>query len=226
MFDLMSRRTLLATAALAPLVSLPGCATTGQFDLTEAIRRLLGLSAQRAFAALVQENGFFESDIARISLPDALGGERATSILSAVLRSQAFRERLTRTVNRAAERGAALAAPVVTDVIRTMTVGDVVAVVRGGPSAATGLLQGALGDRLIETMMPGIGDGLKLFDSGAVTEALRLATGIDFAGLRADVSRKASDAIYRAIGREEAAIRANPAATGDPLITAVFGLAR
>jgi hypothetical protein len=87
-------------------------------------------------------------------------------------------------------------------------------------------LQGALGDRLIETMMPGIGDGLKLFDSGAVTEALRLATGIDFAGLRADVSRKASDAIYRAIGREEAAIRANPAATGDPLITAVFGLAR
>ncbi len=226
MFDLMSRRTLLATVALAPLVALPGCATTGQFDLTEAIRRLLGLSAQRAFAALVQENGFFESDIARISLPDALGGERATSILSAVLRSQAFRERLTRTVNRAAERGAALAAPVVTDVIRTMTVGDVVAVVRGGPSAATGLLQGALGDRLIETMMPGIGDGLKLFDSGAVTEALRLATGIDFAGLRADVSRKASDAIYRAIGREEAAIRANPAATGDPLITAVFGLAR
>jgi hypothetical protein len=226
MFDLMSRRTLLATVALAPLVALPGCATTGQFDLTEAIRRLLGLSAQRAFAALVQENGFFESDIARISLPDALGGERATSILSAVLRSQAFRERLTRTVNRAAERGAALAAPVVTDVIRTMTVGDVVAVVRGGPSAATGLLQGALGDRLIETMMPGIGDGLKLFDSGAVTEALRLATGIDFAGLRADVSRKASDAIYRAIGREEAAIRANSAATGDPLITAVFGLAR
>ena len=226
MTDLIDRRTLLATAALAPLLALPGCATTGGFDLTEAIRRLLGLSAQRAFASLVQENGFFESDIARIALPDALGGARGTSILSAVLRSQAFRDRLTRTVNRAAERGAALAAPVVTETIRSMNVGDVLAVVRGGPSAATGLLQGALGERLIETMLPGIGDGLKLFDSGVVTEALRLVSGIDFAGLRADVSRKASDGIYRAIGREEAAIRANPAATGDPLIAAVFGLAR
>jgi hypothetical protein len=226
MFDLMSRRTLLATAALAPLVVLPGCATTGQFDLTEAIRRLLGLSAQRAFATLVRENGFFESDIARISLPDALGGARASSILAAVLRSEAFRSRLTQQVNRAAERGAELAAPVVTDAIRTMSVGDVLAVVRGGPSAATGLLQGALGDRLIETMLPGVGNGLKLFDSGVVTEALRLVSGIDFAGLRADVARKASDGIYRAIGREEAAIRANPAGTGDPLITAVFGLAR
>jgi hypothetical protein len=226
MTDLMDRRALLATAALAPLLALPGCATTGGFDLTDAIRRLLGLSAQRAFASLVQENGFFANDIARISLPDALGGSQATSILSAVLRSQAFRDRLTRTVNRAAEKGAALAAPIVTDAIRTMNVGDVIAVVRGGPTAATGLLQGALGARLVETMLPGIGDGLRVFDSGAVTEALRLVSGIDFAGLRADVSRKASDGIYRTIGREEAAIRANPAATGDPLIAAVFGLAR
>ena len=226
MTDLLNRRTLLATATLAPLLILPGCASTGGFDLTEAIRRLLGLSAQRAFAALMQENGFFESDIARIALPDALGGGRATSILSAVLRSEVFRDRLMRTVNRAAERGAALAAPVVTDVIRTMNVGDVLAVVRGGPSAATGLLQGALGNRLIQTMLPGVGDGLRLLDSGVVTEALRLVSGIDFAGLRDDVSRKASDGIYRAIGREEAAIRANPAATGDPLIAAVFGLAR
>jgi Protein of unknown function (DUF4197) len=226
MSDLMSRRTLLATAALAPLVALPGCATTGQFDLTEAIRRLLGLSAQRAFATLVRENGFFESDIARISLPDALGGARASSILAAVLRSEAFRARLTQQVNRAAERGAELAAPVVTEAIRKMSVGDVLAVVRGGPSAATGLLQSSLGDRLIETMLPGIGNGLKLFDSGVVTEALRLVSGIDFAGLRADVARKASAGIYRAIGREEAAIRANPAGTGDPLLAAVFGLAR
>ncbi len=227
MAELMDRRMLLSTAALAPLLTLTGCATTGGgFDLTEAIRRLLGLAAQRAFATLVQENGFFESDIARIALPDAFGGAQATSILSTVLRSQVFRDRLTRTVNRAAERGAALAAPIVTDAIRSMNVGDVLAVVRGGPTAATALLQGSLGSRLVESMLPGIGDGLKLFDSGVVTEALRIVSGIDFSGLRADVTRKASEGIYRAIGREEAAIRANPAATGDPLIAAVFGLAR
>ena len=222
----MGRRELLAASAFVPLLLLPGCASTGAFDLTEAIRRLLGLSAQRAFARLVQENGFFESDIARIALPDELGGSRATSILTAVLRSEAFRSRLTRQVNRAAERGAALAAPLVTETINSMTVGDVVAIVRGGPTAATSLLQGAIGERLFSTMLPGIGDGLRLFDSGIVTEALRLVSGIDFPALRADVARKASDGIYRAIGREEAAIRANPNATGDPLIAAVFGLTR
>jgi Protein of unknown function (DUF4197) len=226
MTDIIGRRTLLATATLAPLLALSGCATTGGFDLTEAIRRLLGLSAQRALASLMAENGFFDSQVTRISLPPQLGGGQATSILGAILQSTAFRDRLSRSLNRAAEKGAALAAPVVTDVIQGMPIRDVVSIVRGGPTAATMLLQGALGQRLVETMLPGIGDGLRLFDSGVVTQALRAATGIDIAGLRADVAQKASDGIYRAIGREEAAIRANPSSTGDPLIAAVFALAR
>ena len=227
MTNIINRRMLIATAALAPLLALPGCATMngGGFDLVGAIRRLLGLSAQRAFASLLQENGFFDSQIARISLPDALGGAAGNALLTAVLRSEAFRSRLTRQVNRAAENGAALAAPIVTEAIQTMNMGDVLGVVRGGPTAATAILQNALGPRLVETMLPGIGQGLKLLDSGVVTETLRLVSGIDFAGLRDDISRKASDGIYRAIGREETAIRANPAATGDPLITAVFALA-
>lgn len=222
----MNRRTVITTAALMPLLAVPGCAGTGGLSLVEAIRRLLTLSSQRAFAALMQENGFFDSQIARIDLPDALGGRTGSTLLAAMLRTDAFRSRLTRQVNRAAEKGAALAAPIVTDAIATLSIADALAIVRGGPTAATDLLSGSLGNRLVEAMLPGIGDGLKLFDSDVVTQALRLATGIDIAGLRADISRKASDGIYRAIGAQEAAIRANPQATGDPLLTAVFGLAR
>ena len=223
----MDRRTLIASAALAPLLALPGCATMGRgFDLTEAIRRLLGLSAQRAFASLLRENGFLDSAIARIDIPDALGGVHATGIVSAILGSRAFRDRLSRQLNRAAVKGAELAAPVVTQAISSLTVADAIAVVRGGPRAATDLLQGALGERLVEAMVPGIGDGLRLLDEQVVTQALRQVGGIDFAGLRDDVTRKASAGIYRAIATEEAAIRADPAATGDPLLTAVFALAR
>jgi hypothetical protein len=223
----MDRRTLIATAALAPLLALPGCATTGGgFNLVEAIRRLLGLSAQRAFASLLQENGFLDSAVARINVPDALGGVRATGIVSAILNSGAFRDRLARQLNRAAEKGAALAAPLVTDAITSLSVADALSVVRGGPTAATDVLRGVLGERLIETMIPGIGGGLRLFDSQVVTQALKQVTQIDFAGLRDDVTRKASDGIYRAIGTEEAAIRANPSATGDPLLMAVFALTR
>ena len=53
-----------------------------------------------------------------------------------------------------------------------------------------------------------------------------VATGISFPGLQADVTRKTAAAIYRAIGREEAAIRADPSSAGDPLLTGVFGVLR
>jgi Protein of unknown function (DUF4197) len=223
---IIERRTLLVSAALAPLLILPGCAGGGGFSLVEAIRRLLTLSAQRAFAALMQDNGFFDSQIARVSIPDQLGGATTGGLVAALLRTDAFRSRLTRQINRAAEKGAALAAPIVTDAITSLSVEDALSVVRGGSSAATDKLSQALGSRLFEAMLPGVSDGLKLFDSTVVTQALKVATGIDFAGLRDDVTHKAADGIYRAIGREEAAIRANPNATGDPLLMAVFGIAR
>jgi Protein of unknown function (DUF4197) len=223
---LIERRTLIATAALAPLLALPGCAGGQGFSLVEAIRRLLTLSSQRAFASLMQENGFFDSQVARISVPAQLGGSAATGIVAALLRTDAFQSRLTRQVNRAAEKGAALAAPIVTDAISSLSVEDALSVVRGGSSAATDKLSSAMGIRLAEAMLPGVGEGLKLFDSAVVTQALKLATGIDFPALREHVAVKASDGIYRAMAREEAAIRANPSATGDPVLMAVFGLAR
>jgi hypothetical protein len=38
------------------------------------------------------------------------------------------------------------------------------------------------------------------------------------------VTESAARGIYRAIGREEASIRANPRETGDPVIMGVFGV--
>ncbi len=219
-----SRRSLLGATAILPVLTLPGCAGGTGFSLVDAIRRLLSLSAQRAFASLMRENGFFDDQLARIDVPAALGGIRATSIVSAILRSDAFRNRLTRQVNRAAEKGAEIAAPIVTDAVQSVGIDDALGLVRGGPSAATDFLKDRMGTALVTAMVPGIDNGLRLFDSAIVNEALKYATGIDFASLRDDVSTKASDAIYRAIAREESAIRANPQATNDPLLIGVFGL--
>lgn len=220
-----NRRTLIASAALLPILTLPGCAGRG-FSLVEAIRRLLTISSQRAFASLLRENGFFDSAIARIDLPAQLGGARATNIVSAVLRSGPVRDRMLRQVNRASEKGAEIAAPMVATAIQTLSIADAVSIVRGGSSAATDLLKGQMGSALVTAMVPGIDNGLRLFDSQIVNEALRIATGIDFAGLRDDVSQKASDAIYRAIAREESAIRADPASANDPMLAAIFGIGR
>lgn len=219
-----NRRSLLGATAILPVLALPGCAGGTGFSLVDAIRRLLSLSAQRAFAALMRENGFFDDQLARIDVPDALGGNRATNIVSAILRSDTFRNRLTRQVNRAAEKGAEIAAPIVTDAVQSVGIDDALGLVRGGPSAATDFLKGRMGTALVTAMVPGIDNGLRLFDSAIVNEALKYATGIDFASLRDDVSAKASNAIYRAIAREESAIRANPQSTNDPLLIGVFGL--
>ena len=220
----ISRRTLIGSTVLLPILALPGCAAGTGFSLVDAIRRLLSLSAQRAFASLLVENGFLDSQVARIEVPAALGGGTATNILSVILTSGVFRQRLVRQVNRAAERGAEIAAPMVAQAIQSLSVSDALSVVRGGSSAATDLLKGQMGTALLTAMVPGIGDALKLFDSAVVTEALKSATGIDFAGLRDDVTQKASNGIYRAIAREEAAIRADPQSTNDALLIGVFGL--
>jgi hypothetical protein len=221
----ISRRNLVASAVLLPVLTLPGCASSG-FSLVEAIRRLLSISSQRAFASLLRENGFFDDSIARIDLPAQLGGARATNIVSAVLRSGPVRERMLRQVNRAAEKGAEIAAPMVATAIQSMSISDAISIVRGGSSAATDLLKGQMGTALVTAMVPGIDNGLRLFDNQVVNEALRLATGIDFAGLRDDVSIKASDAIYRAIAREEGNIRADPKSANDPLLATVFGIGK
>jgi Protein of unknown function (DUF4197) len=49
-------------------------------------------------------------------------------------------------------------------------------------------------------------------------------TGFDVGSLASDINRKAENAIWSAIGAEEASIRANPQKTNDPVLIGVFGL--
>lgn len=80
---LLTRRHLLVGACALPLSTLPGCATMGGFGFEDAIRRLLTLSSQRAFARLLVENGFFEDELARVLLPPPV---RAPSALRSCAR--------------------------------------------------------------------------------------------------------------------------------------------
>jgi hypothetical protein len=223
----LTRRSLIGAGLCLPLLTLPGCAGgLPGFGLEDAIRRMLTLSSQRAFARLLTDEGFFQDELARVSLPSQLGGGGIASVLAVALGTRVAQDQLLRVVNRAAAEAADAAAPVVYDSVRSMSIPDAVSLVRGGPMAATDYLQRSMGDAIVNAMFPEVGEALRVADGGIVGRALRVATGIDFAGLQADVSRKAANGIYRAIGREEAAIRANPQSTGDPVLIGVFALAR
>ena len=218
MDSLLTRRRLLAGACFLPILALPGCATLGGFGFEDAIRRLLNLASRRAFARLLQDNGFFEDELARIPLPGA------GALGSALLRMPFVQDQMLRLMNRAAANAADAAAPIVYDAIRTMSFADAVSLVRGGPTAATDFLERAMGNAIVDAMFPGVGSALRAFDNGIVNQLVRAATGADFGGLQRYVTESAARGIYRAIGREEAAIRANPRETGDPVIAGVFGV--
>jgi hypothetical protein len=224
----LSRRSVLACGAALPFLFLPACATrlADLLNLEDAIRRLLTISSQRAFARLLTDEGFFRDDLARIQPPPQLGGNTVTAALAVALGTRAVQDRILRLVNEAAEEGAEAAAPVVYDSIRDMSITDAVRIVRGGSTAATDYLAGQMGDRIFDAIFPGVGSALRVAQSGIIQRVLQTATGIDFPGLQADVARKASAGIYRAIGREEAAIRANPGSADDPLLASVFGVLR
>jgi hypothetical protein len=224
----LTRRRLIAAGLLLPILSLPGCATRlgDLVDLEPAIRRLLTLSSQRAFARLLTEEGFFRDEILRIQPPPQLGGSAVTAALAVALGTRAVQNRLLRVVNWAGEEGAERAAPIVYESIRDMTITDALSIVRGGPTAATDYLAEAMGERIFDAIFPGVGNALRLAENGVIQRVLSVATGINFPGLQADVTRKTAAAMYRAIGREEAAIRADPNAAGDPVLSGVFGTLR
>lgn len=219
-----SRRNMMTGALALPLLAAAGCRTVGDYEafgVEDAIRRLLTVSSQRAFAGLLTENGFFSDALARVPLPRDLLA--AQGLAAALLRTAAVQNQLLSVMNRAAAEAAEAAAPVVLDRIRNMRIGDAMALVRGGPTAATGLLQQALGTAIVDAMFPRVGQALRLFDSGVVAQVAQAATGIDFVALQRHVASAAADGIYRAIGREEAAIRADPRRAGDPAVARLLG---
>ncbi|WP_374531104.1 DUF4197 domain-containing protein [Novosphingobium sp.] len=218
--NLRSRRAFLAGGGALAALSLAGCATGPRISLTEAIRRLLMLAADNAFARLTAPGGFWDRQVTRLDLPEVFDGRGA--VLQQILTSVLFKDRLQHALNTIAEEGARRAAPVVADTIRMIGYDNALALVQGGPHAASDYLRANMGPRLIDVMVPALGDGLRLAEDPLVGQAIAALTGVDVNGVARSLAREVDDAIWGEIGRQEAEIRANPEATHDPLLIAVF----
>jgi hypothetical protein len=218
-----TRRGLLAAAAGAStLLMLSGCASTrGGLRLEEAVRRLLLASAKNAFARLTAPGGFWDEQVARMGLEQMLGSRGA--VLSRILTSPAFKQRLEERFARFAIKASSRAAPVVTEAVRVIGLDNAIALIRGGPSAATAYLRQQMGSALIDAMLPALGDALRLAEDPLLSGVLGALTGVDIAEAAERLAHIIEDAIWGEIAREEAAIRANPAASRDPLLIGVFG---
>jgi hypothetical protein len=218
-----SRRSLLAGAAGAgALLLLPGCASIGGgFSLEEAVRRMLLLATENAFARLTAPGGFWDEQVARIGLGTMLGtrGDVLSRILSSALVKDQLEERFAAFAIEASYR----AAPVVTDAVRVIGIRNAIDLVRGGPTVASAYLRQEVGTALLDAVVPELGDAIRVSRDPLVGQALGALTGVDVPGIATRLGRAVDDAVWGEIGREEAAIRADPARTRDPAIIAVFG---
>lgn len=218
-----TRRTLIAgIAGAGALALLPGCASTGPvFSMEEAVRRLLLLAADNAFARLTEPGGFWDEQVARIGLEEFLGSRGNT--LSRILTSQLFKDRLEERFAEFAIEASFRAAPVVTDAVRVIGVRNAIDLVRGGPDAASTFLRQEMGTALIDAMVPELGEAIRLAEDPLVSEALGALTGVRVGEVAGRIGRAVDDAIWGEIARAEAAIRADPGATRDPVLIGVFG---
>lgn len=215
-----SRRAVLAGLAASSALTLPACSSLGGLSLVDAIRRLLTRSTRNALARLVAPGGFYDNELARLDLPEVFGSRGG--VLQNILTSAVFKGRLQRSLNRVAEQGARRAAPIIADTVRTIGVDNALALIKGGPTAATGFLRQAMAGSLIDAMVPALGDGLRLAEDPIVGQAIAALTGVDVTGVARSLSGKVDDAIWGEIGREEAAIRANPESTNDAVLIAAL----
>ena len=217
----LDRRALLGGLSFSAILALPACQSLGGFGLTDAIQRLLFLSSERAFARLTEPGAFWDQQVARVGLGNLLGTRG--DVLSGILTSALFKNRLEDVFAGFALDASDRAAPVVTDAVRVIGIRNAVALVEGGPRAATSYLRGEVGNRLIEAMVPEIADAMRIARDPLVGQLVSAAVGSDVSRLADRLADTVNDTIWGEIGNEEARIRENPRETRDPAIIGVFG---
>ena len=221
---ILHRRKFLAGLGVAGgALMLPACTTGpfGGFSYTDAIARLLFLSTGRAFERMTAQGGFWDQQVAQLGFDQFLGARGGT--LNRILTSGLFKDRLARALAPVAYDAAERAAPVVADTVRTIGFANAVDLIRGGPTAASSYLRQEMGTRLIDAMLPGVGQGLRLASDPIVGEAIAALSGVDVPQIARNFTGRVDDVIWNEIAVEEANIRANPQATRDPLLIGVFG---
>jgi len=128
------RRFLGGLAATGGLLALPACSTIPGFGMVDAVQRILYLSSERAFARMLDGGGFWDQQVAQIGFGELLGTRG--DVLSRILTSALFKDRLETAFGDIAYEGAERAAPLVTDAVRTIGIQNAIDLVRGGPTAA------------------------------------------------------------------------------------------
>ncbi|GJL95126.1 MAG: hypothetical protein DHS20C05_15310 [Hyphococcus sp.] len=201
-----------------------------QADAAAGIRAALNNGISSAVSTVGRRGGYLGDPRIRIPLPGFL--QRTQTTLSRFGLSGAL-DNLETQLNRGAEAAAPVAKNIFLDAIRGLTIRDAIGIVRGPSNAATQYLQRTTTPRLTGLFRPVMVTALER--AGAMRTYDNLVAQLNNVPLApqygADAKNdlidhgvdKGLDGLFHYIGKEEAAIRSNPAKRTSEILRRVFG---
>jgi hypothetical protein len=195
-------------------------------DASTGLRQALTQGADQAVSLLGKKDGFLLNKDVKIPLPPRLA--KAEKVLRmAGMGKQA--DDLVLAMNRAAEAAVPEAKPLLLDAVKAMSVDDARKILTGGEDSVTQFFKAKTAEPLALKFMPivqkytaNVGLAKKYNKVAGQGVQLGLLKKED-ADLDSYVARSALDGVYKVIGQEEKAIRANPAQAVGDLAKKVFG---
>ena len=196
-------------------------------DIAAGLTQALVIGTDRVVAQLGKPGGFLDDPKARIPLPGPLAQAQGALRMAGM---SGMVDDLDVRMNRAAEAATPIAKDLIIQAIKGLSFKDAAAILNGPNDAATRYLQRQTAKPLAQKMRPIVDQ--QLADAGAVQafqsvageyRSLPLVGGALDVDLTGHVISYAQKAIFLYLGKEEAAIRSNPAARTTSLLKSVFG---
>lgn len=195
--------------------------------IVEGLKEALKVGTESTVSLTSSLDGYFKNDLIKIPLPEKL--QKPADTLRAIgFGSQV--DQLVTKMNRAAERAAAVAAPVFVEAISQMTFSDAKQILYGSSTEATDYFRRVTEATLKQQYTPIIEQKMSELEVVRMYSqiignynSIPFVQKVDF-NITEYVTDNALDGLFRVLGQEEAKIRANPAARTKDIIKKVFAL--
>ncbi len=208
-------------------VKSPKGGALSQSEIASGLKQALEVGAKNTTGRLATVNGFFGNALIKVLMPPE--AKKVENTLRQLGLGQQVDDAIL-AMNRAAEDASGKALQIFVDAIRTMSIQDGMAILKGGNNAATNYLKNKTSAALTNAFRPVIQQSLDKVNatkywSIVFTTYNQLPTTFNKINpdLPAYVTERALNGVFFYIADEEAKIRQNPAARVTDLLKKVFG---
>ncbi len=208
-------------------------------EIISGLKEALSVGAVSSSKILHAKDGYFKDQAVKILLPP-----EANVIIQNVRKVPGLGDQmindLVLKINRSAEDAAVAAKPIFINAVKSMTIQDGMAILKGGNTAATDYLKRKTYSQLKSAFAPKINTSLnkKLVGNVSTNQAWRKTTSLYNkvapligkpkvnTNLGEYVTKRALDGLFLKVADEEKKIRANPMNYAADIIKKVFGYAK